>query len=863
MVPVITADSPDALPKLLHRVNHRRSILSLAVSKDYVYAGSQTGEILVWSIETFEKVATLEGHQGSVLSLCLAEDQSLLFSSAGDAIINIWDSTTFENLYTIYSTFDLGDVFCVAYSPLQHTAYFGAQNTSIQWYDLKVKDSRPCPTLTSHPSHRNHPFFDSKGPGGGAALKQEICPRSTTSQLLETDPENIVQYAHYGYVYCMLLISLSASSEIGKVGQQILLSGGGDGVVKLWSIDNNTSRIEQMRELSGGDSGVLSMVVQDSLLYCGLTDGEICIWDLDTCQLIRSVKAHCEDVLTLSIKGNFMFSGSASGYTRKWNQRFECVSRWQSHTGLILTSAITTRNDRLILITGGNDDCVAIWDVSACELDESSGPQQTQNDQLLSSLSKLVSFHTVSNNPTYMEDCRRGATYLKSLFKRFGATTTLLPSEPDRNPIVFAKFNAAVKKKGKTILFYGHYDVIQAEATAEEGWFTDPFELTGQNGYLYGRGVSDNKGPCLAALFAVGELVQAQELESDIVFLIEGEEESGSRGFADAVRRNKELIGDVDWILLANSYWLDDEVPCLTYGLRGVIHATVVVESEKPDLHSGVDGSRLNREPTIDLVNLLAKLTDETGAIKIPGFSEPVRPVTAAEEEMYSAITTALCNKSNWSHLTAEGIKDHLMSKWRFPSLTIHRVSVSGPSNATIIPRSASAAISLRIVPDQELSVIKNCLVEYLNSEYKRFGSGNKLKISIDHEAEPWLGDPENDAFRTLESAIMDAWNTSNAAGEKQKIKPLYIREGGSIPTARFLEKEFGAPAAHLPCGQASDHAHLDNERLRLVNLYKVCFSFRLGMSCAFLTEWLGGVSMGHVLIRYRCLEQRYPQACV
>lgn len=100
----------------------------------------------------------------------------------------------------------------------------------------------------------------------------------------------------------MLLISLSASSEIGKAGQQILLSGGGDGVVKLWSIDSNTSRIEQMRELSGGDSGVLSMVVQDSLLYCGLTDGEICIWDLDTCQLIRSVKAHCEDVLTLCIK---------------------------------------------------------------------------------------------------------------------------------------------------------------------------------------------------------------------------------------------------------------------------------------------------------------------------------------------------------------------------------------------------------------------------------------------------------------------------------------------------------------------------------------------------------------------------------
>lgn len=195
---------------------------------------------------------------------------------------------------------------------------------------------------------------------------------------------------------------------------------------------------------------------------------------------------------------------------------------------------------------------------------------------------------------------------------------------------------------------------------------------------------------------------------------------------------------------------------------------------------------------------------------------------------MYSDITTTLRKKPNWSHLTPEEIKDHLMSKWRFPSLTIHRINVSGPSNATIIPRAASAAISLRIVPDQELSVIKDCLVDYLHSEYKRFGSGNNLKISIDHEAEPWLGDPENDAFRTLESAIMDVWSSSTG---KQASRPLYIREGGSIPTARFLEKEFGAPAAHLPCGQASDHAHLDNERLRLVNLYKVCEDFRLGVS--------------------------------
>lgn len=457
-----------------------------------------------------------------------------------------------------------------------------------------------------------------------------------------------------------------------------------------------------------------------------------------------------------------------------------------------------------------------------------------QQDQLLSSLGKLVSFRTVSNNPLYLEECRRGATYLKSLFKRFGATATLLTSEDNRNPVVFARFKGTNSKETKTILFYGHYDVIPAELQSNDEWATDPFELTGVNGYLYGRGVSDNKGPCLAALFAVGELVQEQALASDIVFLIEGEEESGSRGFANAVRNNKELIGEVDWILLANSYWLDDEVPCLTYGLRGVIHATVEIESEQPDQHSGVDGSRLNREPTIDLVGLLARLTSDDGAILIPGFYDPIRPVTAVEESRYSEIVNNFLKRD--PTIDKEALKDRLMSKWRFPSLTIHRINVSGPSNATIIPRSASAAISLRIVPDQQLGEVKEALTEYLTEQFKRFRSNNKLKITVDHEAEPWLGDPENEAFRTLEKAIMEEWSRDESIGGDGKpgtgVKPLYIREGGSIPAARFLEKEFGAMAAHLPCGQASDHAHLDNERLRLRNLYKVGFSILCVRGC-------------------------------
>ena len=419
------------------------------------------------------------------------------------------------------------------------------------------------------------------------------------------------------------------------------------------------------------------------------------------------------------------------------------------------------------------------------------------------------------------------------------------------NPVVFARFKgrASASKAEKQMLFYGHYDVVAANDD-DQNWISDPFEMRGINGYLYGRGVSDNKGPVMAAIYAVADLVVERKLESDIVFLIEGEEECGSRGFESAIKRNKHLIGEINWILVANSYWLTDDYPCLTYGLRGVIHATVQIESSRPDLHSGVDGSRLLDEALKDLVMLLAQMTGYNGAIKIPGFYEPILPISDAESKRYEAISNTLLHQ-NPSMGDAESLTESLKGRWREPSLTIHGFKTSGSNNSTIIPYIASAALSMRLVPNQNTEEVHRALVDYLEDQFSLLKSSNKLTIDIHRKAEPWLGDPENQIFQTLEEAIIEVWNTTGAealngsqveeenskppslisprsARSRQtsltKVhagKPLYIREGGSIPAIRFLEKEFGAPAAQLPCGQASDNAHLDNERIRLSNLYK------------------------------------------
>lgn len=537
----------------------------------------------------------------------------------------------------------------------------------------------------------------------------------------------------------------------------------------------------------------------------------------------------------------------------------------------------------------------------------------------MDALKQFISFKSVSSDPTCKVDCRKAASWLRSVLRGFGAATELIKTDDGCNPIVFARFRgiAEIASTRKKILFYGHYDVVRAEKKENELDLKDPFLMEGVDGYLYGRGTSDNKGPIMAAIYAVADLVSRKALESDIVFIIEGEEECGSRGFKQAIQRSKQLIGDIDWILLANSYWLDDEVPCLTYGLRGVIHATVEIQSDEPDLHSGIDGSSLLDEPLKDLVMLLAHLVGRHGKVEIPGFYDAVLPITEHERSLYSDIARTLLERDS-SLGSEETLTASLIKRWADPTLTIHNFKTSGPQNSTIIPRSAQAALSIRLVPNQEVEQIAKALVDFLQGEFAEMESKNHLSVTIGNQAEPWLGDYTNSLFQTLEKAIMDVWATPESARRvslspaqilspkspvfasskggltllkpatsstlaqsstsptipnppttsltgtdepfftslgasllngatdlepknpranlrppplrrptQQPRKPLYIREGGSIPAIRFLEKEFGAQAAHLPCGQASDNAHLDGERFRVLNLYNSKEIFR------------------------------------
>jgi len=321
-------------PERVHTLKHDSSVLALAVNGEHIFAGTHNGEILVWSLDDYQLVSRIQAHKRSVLCLFLsatspsaaAAAAELLISSAGDAIVSVWCPRTFKRLYEIYSTHDVGDIFSVAYSPKLETVYFGAQNTTIQWVNLKDPNRRAMHDSAQHPDRRYHRFFDSKAVGGISTPRRndERWAQIPKAQaVLEVDPADIREFSHFGYVYCMLMakgLTHKADPE-----EEILVSGSGDGTVKLWRLvapadgdsgeaDESYGGIQELMCLGTDDSdSVLSIAVDGSFLYSGKLAGVVELWDVDTGQRLRVIKAHEADVWAVQMRWGYLWSAAANG----------------------------------------------------------------------------------------------------------------------------------------------------------------------------------------------------------------------------------------------------------------------------------------------------------------------------------------------------------------------------------------------------------------------------------------------------------------------------------------------------------------------------------------------------------------------
>ncbi|XP_054160925.1 cytosolic non-specific dipeptidase-like [Oppia nitens] len=437
------------------------------------------------------------------------------------------------------------------------------------------------------------------------------------------------------------------------------------------------------------------------------------------------------------------------------------------------------------------------------------------SEQFIDLLAKAVKIKSISAQKDTRDDTIFMVKWFEQQLQTRGLTTELVDigSEqwPDGQtlplpPVLLAQLGNDPTKK--TLCVYGHLDVQPADIA--DGWNTDPFVLIELDGKLYGRGATDDKGPVMAWINIIDAYQSTGiDLPINLKFIFEGMEESGSVGLNELIiAKGSTFLANVDYICISDNYWLGNTKPCLTYGLRGNAYFFVEVKCAAKDLHSGVYGGSVHEAMT-DLLALMSKLVDNKGNILIPGVLDDVLPLTASEEAMYESIDFnhhSYREEIGTKRLLFETKSEILAHRWRYPSLSIHGIegAFSGAGAKTVIPRKVIGKFSIRLVPNQNPDKVGQQVIQYLENEFAKLDSPNRLSVIRRKASKPWIANTDNDNFKAAKLAISSVFG----------VEPDLTREGGSIPVTLTFEEVTGKSVILLPIGGCDDGAHSQNEKI-------------------------------------------------
>ncbi|KNC53093.1 WD repeat protein [Thecamonas trahens ATCC 50062] len=805
-------------------------VLAELADKAAVAAGLSNGDIRIFDTSSYQLAVTLTGHVRAVTSLLFLQDSDLLLSGSADTYIRVWQASPPHACLGLFNSRS-GSVISLAVAPDAGLLYVGMHDGFIRSLVLDdllaaLSEESPIPVSMDAVAAADNPIPlirqplrlhppPAPSPYAAAASESATCSASVCTPC-ERPVHATANSMHRGSVLCMAY----------DAGAARLYSGTATGSISVW-----TSPALQHREalLEGHASSVLAMVLEPGRrLFSGASDTTIRVWDLTFpgppfC--LRVLSRHSSAVVAFAKCADNLVSIGSGGDVCVWSLGSLACLRLvhvphEPLYGLMLGSTlwIGAANARcavydLVRHTGAVS-LVESPAASSCAplLDQLGASEVVTTEALIAMLGEFVAHASVSGSPARASACLAAARHMSDALLALGADVRIVPNptSPRRNPIVLGRIGADPSKP--TLAFYGHYDV--QPASPDNGWESDPWTLTPRDGYLYGRGASDDKGPIVAFLAAVGELVahaKCGSLPINVVFVVEGEEESGSAGLREAIEANSELLGGVDYVLLSNTYWVGDQAPCLTLGMRGVIHVALTVTGPPRDLHSGVDGGAV-REPLVDLVHVLDGLFEDGNTrVAVPGFYVDVTE-TALDLNVHDFDLDRYLDEIG----VAPGDRDAntesvLQRRWLLPSLSVHDVqgSFTGSGASSVIPRRATAKVSMRIVPDQSIDTMIARLQAHVDAVFGELNSTNSVAVKVVQAGKWWSADAESPLYGLAAEAVEEVWGAP----------PLFVREGGSIPVVPYLEETLGAPALHIPMGQASDNGHLANERLRVTNL--------------------------------------------
>lgn len=433
---------------------------------------------------------------------------------------------------------------------------------------------------------------------------------------------------------------------------------------------------------------------------------------------------------------------------------------------------------------------------------------QQQHDRILVELVEFATIPSISTDPAHAGDCQAAAAWVARQLEAAGPfTVRTIPTAG--NSVVYGEWLGA--PGAPTALIYGHYDVQPADPL--ELWQSPPFQPTVRNGRLYARGVSDDKGPMLIPIkVAQAFFAAAGRLPLNLKFLIEGEEEVGSRHLGRFVEQHRELL-KADVVISADgAMWRIDE-PSLTTGNRGLAGLELTVRGAAKDLHSGRHGGSVPN-PLHALARLIASLHTEDGRVAVDGFYDRVRELSAKERGEIAALPfdeQRYLDQVGAAAAFGEPGYTTLERQWTRPTLEVNGMwgGYQGPGEKTVIPSLAHAKITCRLVPDQDPEEIVALVTEHLE---RHVPPGAELIVTPgDHGARPCHIERSHPVLKAA-AAALEA--TMGAA-------PLFVRMGGTLPVAEIFQQTLKLDTVYFSFSTGDEDFHAPNEFFRIERLHQ------------------------------------------
>jgi acetylornithine deacetylase/succinyl-diaminopimelate desuccinylase-like protein len=428
-------------------------------------------------------------------------------------------------------------------------------------------------------------------------------------------------------------------------------------------------------------------------------------------------------------------------------------------------------------------------------------------ERFINELKEFLLIPSISTNPENVPDIRKAVEWLSLQLKGLDCTNIqTLPTK--KHPVVYGEWLQAGADK-PTVLIYGHYDVQPADPL--DLWETGPFDPTIRGEYLFARGASDMKGQIVACLKAVESIRSAGAFPVNLKYIFEGEEEIGSPNLEAVMEENKALL-KCDLALNPDSGMIAPDLPTIVYALRGLAYLEIRLYGQDHDLHSGLWGGVVDNPANI-LAELVGGMKDKDHCITLPGFYDKVRPLSEKERKELARLPLDekyFLNGTGARKLVGEKGYTLIEQVGARPTLDVNGFysGFIGEGSKTVLPCYAMAKVSMRLVPDQDPEEIRQSMVKYIE---ERLPETMRYELIV-HAGNPAsITDLETPGVKALEKALEQVWGK----------RPVFKREGGSIPVVGHMKTILNAESVLTGFGLPDDNIHAPNERLNLTNWKK------------------------------------------